>query len=437
MSASADSHVSWHKNDMMNSGERPVVHGSLLSQQADAASGPSSSTSQLEPAGGVTDNRSSLLPSLDECLSLDHDNISNFSYPELSLFYEQLINHSDIKMRDDISRFMTPVIIVLGNVSNLLALFVLRRKKLRRNSVCFYMCAYAVANLFVLNFMLGIAWICYAFNTRYVAILTDWSCRLWTFLTNVITYCGIWFVVAMNIDRLLYTTTRSASQSQCTVFSAKAAVTAIMTGLVVVSIHAMWTYELQPHGCYIPFEQEDVHIIIWPWWSATVYTYLPLFLIFALNIAHAVALCVSYHRRPHTPPQTDNNRDSFVVTVIVVSVSFFLLTVPATVTNILDIHMPSSWLNVDLVARMELTKKINEVLSSLNQVLFGVQLLVCSREFRREFVALFRLIFCCIASKRKFKVFEMRQTSNSEDSSPHRQVDYELCNNNEETITSV
>lgn len=395
--------------------------------------------SPLDLAVELIDNCSGLAPSFNGHLSTDSDLNSSDggAYINESSFYDLLYNHRDIKMRDDLLRYMTPVVIVTGNLSNLLALFVLRRKKLSRNSVCFYMCAYAVANLLTLNLMLGIGWFCFAFNKIYVSNLTDWSCRLWSFLTNVITYSGIWFVVAMNIDRLLFTLSRSSAQGHCSVFSAKAAVTAIVIGLVVVSIHAMWTFELQPHGCYVPFQQGDIHILIWPWWSATVYTYLPLFLIISINLVHIVALLLKYFQEIHSSPQVDANKDTFVVTVIVVSMSFFLLAVPATVTNILDIHMPSSWLSVDLVARMELTKKITEILSSLNQVVFGAQLLLCSQEFRRESVALMRVIFCCVASKRNIKMFEMRQPSNSEDSSPDRQVDYQLCNNNDETITSV
>ncbi|CAG5135710.1 unnamed protein product [Candidula unifasciata] len=395
--------------------------------------------SPLDFAGELIDNCSELVQSLTGQLPQDADcNGSSVAFQNESSFYDLLLNHGDIKMRDDLLRYMTPVVIITGNLSNLMALFVLRRKKLRRNSVCFYMCAYAIANLLTLNLMLGVGWVCFAFNKIYVSNLTDWSCRLWSFITNVITYSGIWFVVAMNIDRLLYTLSRSGGQGNCSVFSAKAAVTAIVIGLVVVSIHAMWTFELQPHGCYVPFQQGDIHILIWPWWSATVYTYLPLFLIISLNIVHITALALKYcHELQSSSPQADGGKDSFVVTVIVVSMSFFLLAVPATVANILDIHMPSSWLSVDLVARMELTKKITEILSSLNQVVFGAQLLLCSEEFRRECVALLRVIFCCVGSKRNIKMVSIRQPSNSEDSSPERQVDYELCNNNDETITSV
>ncbi|XP_059145783.1 uncharacterized protein LOC131932910 [Physella acuta] len=353
-------------------------------------------------------------------------------------FYAQLVNRREFKMLEELFRYASPAIIIIGNITNLIALIVLRRKKLRRASVCFYLCAYALANLCVLNFMLGVIWMCEIFKLSYVTYLADWTCRLWTFINNVFTYCGVWFVVAMNIDRLVYLTSRSNSQNPCTVFSAKAAVLAIMVGLTVVSIHAMWTYELQKQGCFVALEPHDLHKMIWPWLSATAYTFLPLFLLLCLNIAQGVAICLKHGRKVVISHPADGCQDSFIVTVMVVSLTAFFLNAPATVTNVLDIHVPTSWISVDFVAQIELTKKITELLSSLNHAILGIQLLICSKEFRREFAALLRVIFCCFSSKRTFKVFEMRPTFNSEESSsPHRQVDYELCNNNEETVTSV
>ncbi|KAI8759454.1 cysteinyl leukotriene receptor 1 [Biomphalaria glabrata] len=363
---------------------------------------------------------------------------ANNTYSPTESFYEQFLNRSEFKMREDLFRYVSPVVILLGNITNIIALFVLRRKKLRRTSVCFYMCAYALANLCVLNLMLGVIWMCDMFQLEYVTYIADWTCRLWTFVNNVFTYCGLWFVVAMNIDRLIFLTSRSNAQSHCTVFSAKASVMAIMVGLIVVSIHAMWTYELQSQGCFVAFEPYDLHKVIWPWLSATVYSYLPLSLLICLNVAQAIAICVKHVREVPISQPADGCQDTFVVTVMVVSLSAFIFNMPATVTNVLDIHVPSSWISVEFVAKMELIKKITELLSSLNHVLLGIQLFACSREFRHEFLALLRVVFCCFTSKRTFKMFEMSPAFNSEDSSsPHRQVDYQLCNNNEETVTSV
>ncbi|XP_005089826.1 uncharacterized protein LOC101845814 [Aplysia californica] len=400
----------------------------------------------------------------------DFDNVHYFnsSYADYPPFYEQLIDHSAFKMRDELFRYASPVVIVLGNISNLMALFVLQRKKLRRSSVCFYLSAYAVANLCVLDFLLAVAWVCFVFQKPYVTFLADWTCRLWMFLTNVMTFSGIWFVVVMNIDRLIYLTSKTKAKSYCTAFAAKTIVIFVVIGLVVVSIHAMWTYALQPQGCFVSYQQQDLHTIIWPWWSAAVYSYIPLSLLLILNIAQAIAICLRWcqcvpfvecfpckmctpinsctqytpcarcvRSQPNSPDSSGTTPDDFVVTVMVVSLSFFLLTIPATVINILDIHLPSSALTVDLIARIELTKKITELLSTLNRTVLGYLLLACSKDFRHEFVAFLRLICCCLRSRRIFKVFEMRNMSNSEDSSPHIQVDYELCNNNDETVTDV
>ncbi|KAK3772977.1 hypothetical protein RRG08_036311 [Elysia crispata] len=376
-------------------------------------------------------------------------------------FQDQLLSHSTFKMRDELVKYANPMLIILGNISNLVALIVLKRKKFKRSSVAFYLAAYAVANLLVLNLMLGLSWMFYIFELKHVTYIADWTCRLWMFLSNVVTYSGIWIVVAMNVDRLIYLTPRSNTQAHCTRFSAKVVVVVIIILLIVVSIHAMWTYELRMHGCFVAFERNDLHTIIWPWWSAAVYSYIPLFSLIALNVVQAAVLCMRYCRQGDGTAWgvivsrfDAEGMDNFVVTAAVISLHFFFLTVPATVINVLDIHLPSSWLQVDVIARIELAKKITEQMSSLNHSLLGIHLLVCSPDYRRELVQWWRAIFRCRTSfiKWPFKTFQLRDrgdravggpTSNSDDStSQHREVNYQLCNSNEfrdgeMTITSV
>ena len=386
----------------------------------------------------------------------------NGSGDYISTFYDQLVSHNTFKMREELVKYANPMLIILGNISNLVALIVLRRKRFKRSSVAFYLAAYAVANLLVLNLMLGLSWVFYIFELKHVTYMADWTCRLWMFLSNVITYTGIWIVVAMNVDRLIYLTPRANTQAHCTRFSAKVVVVVIVTLLIVVSIHAMWTYELRVHGCFVAFERNDLHTIIWPWWSAAVYSYIPLFSLIALNVVQAVVLCMRQVRHGDGTAWGEvvtrfdsEGMDNFVLAAMAISLHFFFLTVPATVINVLDIHLPSSWLQVDVIARIELAKKITEQMSSLNHSLLGLHLVVCSPDFRRELAKCCRaLCRCRSTSKRPFKTFELHggggcggggggQTTNSDGStSPHREVDYELCNSHESrdgemTITSV
>ncbi|KAL8589988.1 hypothetical protein ACOMHN_007013 [Nucella lapillus] len=323
----------------------------------------------------------------------------------IQVYYEQLLAHPHIAMRDDLSRFVTPVLIVFGNLSNLLTFVVLRRKTLGQHSVCFYLAMYALANILVLNLILGIAWLCVVLEKPYIGAMADWGCRLWTFVSNVIIYCGIWFVVVLSIDRVIYLCYTHKATTYCTLFAAKVITLIIMIMLIVVSIHAMWTFELQVQGCFVSSHSDDLHIKIWPLWSATIYSYLPLTLLLFLIIVLSVSLCLKQHRQRRT--ESVSNSDDFTVTTLVVSLSFFLLTVPATVINVVDIYFPMSRLSLDLIAEIELTKKITEILSTVNQTLLGVILLIFSRAFRREVWAL----LSSLTLKRRPKVYEMSHVS--------------------------
>ncbi|XP_046570789.1 probable G-protein coupled receptor 139 [Haliotis rubra] len=341
-----------------------------------------------------------------------------------------LLSEPDFRMSEQLHRYLTPVLIIIGNFSNLLALLVLRRKNLRQHSACFYMSAYAIANLLVLNLVSGVAWLCYILQKPYIATLSDWGCGLWTFMANVMIYSGIWFVVAMTIDRYVLLCYPNKALTMCTVFTAKVSSVFIMIGLVVISVHAMWTYQLQEHGCFIPYHMKDLHILIWPWMSATFYSYLPLLLLFHLNICLMVSLCLKRHRLRPTI-QADGG-DDFIVITLIISMSFFALAVPATIINLIDIHAPSSWLNAKLIAQIELTKKVTGILSAANQAVLGYLLLICSKTFRTEFAR----FFTDLTIKRRPKVYEMRNMSGNDDSS-RIHVEYEICSDGTRAITTT
>lgn len=312
-------------------------------------------------------------------------------------FYKQLFASPEMRLGELLVRYVLPIIIILGNINNFIVLFVLRRHKLRSNSVAFYLSAFAIANLCVLDLMLGITWLCGVFEMTHITMLADWTCRLWTFISNVITYSGIWLVLAASVDRLVYMRWPNKAQSYCTLFAAKTVVSFVLIGLVVVSIHAMWTYELHEQGCFVSYNQ-DLHTIIWPWWSATVYSYIPLILLLILSLVQIIPLCYrAIRRQPLHTNQTDigfGSGGNFVTATIVLSFTFFILTVPNAAINLVDIHLPAEWLEADLIARLEFAKNISNLLSCLNNSILGFVLIVCSGEFRTEFVALFSQ-WCC------------------------------------------
>ena len=136
----------------------------------------------------------------------------------------------------------------------------------------------------------GVDWFSQVTGTTYIANFSDWLCRVWQFIYNVIIYAAGWIVVSMSIDRFIIVWNPRQAPYMCTVFMAKLVTIVILVGLVVVSIHAMWTYELTPQGCNIDIMQQDFQTIAWPWISATLCSYIPLVLIFIFQIMLLIGL---------------------------------------------------------------------------------------------------------------------------------------------------
>ena len=362
--------------------------------------------------------------------------------------------------------YIHPVVIALGNISNIMAVVVLRRDRFSQSSVSFYLAAYAVCNLCILNIIDAIDWYCLVFQKPKFTQFADWTCRLWSFLTYVILYTGIWFLVAMDIDRLTFLTSPRKAKSYCTTFAAKTIAVFIAIGVVVVSVHAMWTFELYEQGCYVR-GPVDLHTIIWPWMCVVVCLYIPQALLCVITVLQAVRICQKRGKcvscserlpccstRRLTFPRRDrkstaastsagNNpqltSDDFVVTSMVISALFFFMTVPKTVLNLVNVYAPRSMISQ---ARMEMLEFQTEMLSTVNQALPGFVLLACCRDFRLELFALLRLgRLCGLQSTIQFRTSaadsQRKKIEMENSSSAHVQVDYQLCNNNEEHVTNL
>ncbi|ESO95552.1 hypothetical protein LOTGIDRAFT_175157 [Lottia gigantea] len=337
--------------------------------------------------------------------------------------YQLLLAHHDYRMSEQLHTYLTPVLVGIGVIGNLLAIIILRRGSLRKSSVCFYLAVYGVFNILNLAVVNGTSWLCYILQKPCISTLTDWSCGLWTFIMHLIVYGGIWIVVAMSIDRFVYLCLPSRSLSLCTVFSAKIIVVFILVGLVVISVHTMWTYELQPQGCYIPYHQKDLHTLIWPWISATCFSYLPLALLFIFNVCISISLCLKKDRCNQVT-RGNGGQEQHNYIALAVSVLFFSLTMPATIINLIDIHFPIQWLSVELLAQIELTKSITDILTLTNIAGLLFVLLIFSKAFRHELYQTLK----GLNLQRESKNYELSEVSKEKDKKDRKHVDYEICN---------
>ena len=286
-----------------------------------------------------------------------------------------------IEFENVMNTYVPPILIIVGTFGNLCTVLVMRKKPFRYYPIGYYFSAYALTSLLTLYLFLGSEWIAYMSEAQPIDTQADWICRVWQFVSRVVTYSSIWFVVSMTIDRYITIWHRKKSSKLCTLFMAKFAAICIFVGLVVISVHAMWTYGLM-NGCFILHIDDDVHVAIWPWMSASCYSYLPLTLIFIFDILIFTGLCVT-----HSPNESNNEVTPMVLThtTLVLSMFYFLLVLPPTVINIVDKTYPPSWLpKRHLMIQLAKARIIGHYMAWTNTAIVFYICILFSHSFRKE-----------------------------------------------------
>ena len=237
----------------------------------------------------------------------------------------------------------------------------------------------------------GLDWFSHVTETTYIAHFSDWLCRVWQFIYNVIIYAAGWIVVSMSIDRFIIVWHPRQAPYMCTVFMAKLVTIIILIGLVVVSIHAMWTYELTAQGCYIDPMQQDFQTIAWPWISATICSYIPLVLIFIFQIMLLIGLVYPRSEAVSVTNMNQSTQDQLTKLALVVSLVYLALNLPIIIVNFME-YANSSARVIDFrqVAKLLLARTACQTISCLNCAMSFILYFAMVPQMRKELVTLIR-----------------------------------------------
>ena len=339
---------------------------------------------------------------------INNSMIYNMNYipqPEVSISIGEIFGY-----------YAIPVFVILGTAGNIMILVTIRQRNLSNWSICFYLGAYAIGNILILVPMLGLEWVCKMAKINYISNMTDWTCKLWQFLMHVIIYSGVWFIVAMLIDQFIAIWLPLKAMSMCTVFMAKFATIMIIVGLIVISIHAIWTYELFPTGCYISHEPNDILTTVWPWVSLGFYCILPLILILIL----VIVLFIGVFRKNEWKKSSSNYQVPTDVTFMTIGLAIFyvLFAAPATVIHVIHMNLPHAWLtDGEFMNNFVIAEDVCQVIVHLNPALALFFCILFSSTVRRELRDTLKNTLC----KHVIRVYEMQMNSNG------AQSEYEQC----------
>lgn len=291
-------------------------------------------------------------------------------------------------MQDDTDVYLYPAIIIIGSFSNILTLIVFIKGKQQNLSVSYYLGVFSVTNLLHLFFNVGLHWLTMVSTGKSIETSSDFICAIWSFLYRIITFSGVWILLAVTVDRYIAVCHPHHAATICSVFMAKVAIIVIYIGLIVVSVHAMWTYHILDNNGTKPIKgdecnyEPDNHVEIWIQYSATCYIYIPSILLLFFDILLICGICINGRRS--TVSRQECVATDFKYTVLALSNLFLLLSGPATIVNIKD-HL----------AIVNNSEVMNVVRNVVNQLILGIPIspiFVCvifSRTFRQDMYYVF------------------------------------------------
>ena len=236
----------------------------------------------------------------------------------------------------------------------------------------------------------GIEWVAHIMDKPPLTHTVDWLCKVFQFLFSMILYSSNWLVVLMLIDRIIFVCWPLHAPTFCTVFMAKLLTIFVYIGLLTVSIHALWTYELNDYGCTTDPTQRDFQTVVWPWLAATLNTYLPLMLILILLVLLSLGVAADCSSRQVQPVPGSLAANRFICLTTSVSLTFLLLSLPMVIVNVIQYSNPS-WLQSNTnYARMSVVSELFHTLTCLNHAGCHFMYFACTPQLRKDLVDMLR-----------------------------------------------
>ena len=319
-----------------------------------------------------------------------------------------------VQLGIDINKYATLVIQVVGIISNILTLVLMRRPFMMKTSTAVYCTHLAVADLMhIIQLNVLTWWRKFGSVKWYPFAYNDATCKLRYVLNYVCLTWPAWLVVAMTLERLLAVLFPLKTK----MWNTRKTATIACLGIALLSF-AVWGVLFLMWGVSTgPCDETKVQEFLREWGyilAVTLYSIAPTILLVVMNglliqrLVKAKALRTKIGRAATTTP--DKNMNKITVMAITVSVTYFILTLPAMVFTYLDtmknVRAHVGALKVLTLPELAFLRQICLILRELNHAINFFLYLMILPKVRSELAAIFRPVLClniCFLVKRAKK----------------------------------
>ena len=232
----------------------------------------------------------------------------------------------------------------------------------------------------------------YLLLTLYKVNFDDTACQAMTFLINVALMYSVWLVVVMTFERFLIIVFPATAGRRCTVKSAR--VTVIVMLILSFMINAQYFVLITSIGSRCTYVREYSHyaIDVWSWIDMSLYSFLPSFFIFLLNL---LIIC-NIRRKYFTENSAALPQTNITAMLLTVSIVFFLLTAPYAVFFLVKTFAWNYKVDSHTHATYLLTNTLLRFLADMNHCVNFFLYVLSGKVFRQDLKAI-----CCCKSREK------------------------------------
>lgn len=311
---------------------------------------------------------------------------------------------------DRIWKYVSPLLIILGTVGNILAITVLSRRRSRNNSTAIFLCALGVSDIILLNTELLREWMLAVFDFD-IRTSGNAVCKIHIFFVYLSCHCSSWFLVAVTCERFLGVWFPHKVKHKCTPKTSFIVIAVIVGILVLLNFNMFISMEIieikiDNETSIFTCDVSHEYSVIWHSIHLCVFCLLPFTILLICNCSVIIRLVKRTRQRRSKKAVEDskNDKTTQVTTLLVLlNIVFFINTLPISIFLVIDPDMADS--SDHDQAKLQLYYAIVNMFVFLNSAINFVLYFLTGSRFRADIKALFCRKQC----------FEFCITTNSKD----------------------
>ena len=329
-------------------------------------------------------------------MPLENATIGVASVPDARQVFIQTVRSDPLYQAHKlISAYKVYFLMAISLIGNGLSLYAVRHR-INKNSSCFYIGNLAVCDILYI-WSKGI----YYIMTR-ERIFGTWACRILNYIINASLMYSVWLVVLMTAERFLAVLWPLKISSWINMTRARVAVALLYVTFATLNIMYLFAVQWEPlplgvvYTCnYMP-EYKAFFSKIWPFIDMSIYAYIPLILIFVLNISIILSLGRARNQQAEMRGDSRGSGESggqVTAMLLTVSITAFVLICPYTILYIyIQLGLWDYRANGHTFAIYSLSLTLTNLLAELNHCINFLLYVATGKRFRQEI----KKLCCCI-----------------------------------------